>query len=172
MRYLCVSVLGVMTLIFGGLLAMHWQQQPRDEFKPDPEKVRQIAAEYFELKRQLQLERQLRRVKSVTIRYMGRATPFSSQLTLTISDRKEVQALLDTFQVRETDPSSLGLDPAGAVDFRLSDGSVLSLAFAHETQLMLEGGGQLYLKDRAFYDKVNGLLSKRAGRPMDVLKYD
>jgi hypothetical protein len=117
------------------------------------------------LEAQLQFERQLRQVKSLTLTHEG----FGDKVA--ISDPSELKALLDTFQVRAMDLGAVGLEPNYTMQLALRDGSTLETEFIDDTMIGLASkpGMLIYLKDRAFYNKVNAILSKRAGRSIDVI---
>jgi hypothetical protein len=111
--------------------------------------------------------------RSVTINYGsrdGQLPGFADNYRqLDVADAKEVQPLVDAFKVRRTSKASIKLAFPAMVDFHLADGSSVQCWFVEAEQLQCQHF-QVYLRDRAFYDLVNKLVSNKEGRPIDVLK--
>jgi hypothetical protein len=121
------------------------------------------------------LETQLGQVKSATINYeLAEPGGKAAARSVVISDAGDLKSLLDTLRrIRAVTPGSVGDESSRthSVDFVLADGSALSLYFVFKRELgRLNADGQIYLTDETFYDEVNALASKHAGRPIDVLK--
>jgi hypothetical protein len=112
---------------------------------------------------------ELANVRSVTIKYsVAEYRPCGQQLD--VSDPKEVTALIEALRVKGVWRVFVGLAFQGRVEFHLADGSTATFCFIGPQQVEWGGHGRVDLSDRAFYDLVNKLLSKKEGRPIDVLK--
>jgi hypothetical protein len=112
-------------------------------------------------------------VRSVTINYGsrdGQRHGFTDNYRqIEVSNAKDVQALVETFQVRSTHRLMLAAAFPGMVEFHLGDGSSVKCWFKEPDRVECQEY-QVYLRDRAFYELVNKLISKKEGRPTDILK--
>jgi hypothetical protein len=127
-----------------------------------------------------------RGARSITIRYsLGFDRPAALNHKLDVSDPKDVQAIVDAFHVKQSHFGAVGMLPAGMLDFHLADGSSVTYGFVRADQLargkipagrvadfVFDGArpAHFFLRDTSLYDLVNKLLSKKEGRPIDVLK--
>jgi hypothetical protein len=137
------------------LLLAGCQPEPKagDVVQPEPDRARP----------------ELPNVRSVTIKYTAAEFRPSGQ-QITISDPKEVRALIEALRVKSVWRVFVLLAFQGRVEFHLADGSTATFCFIGPQQVEWGGHGRVDLSDRAFYDLVNKLLSKKEGRPIDVLK--
>jgi len=87
-----------------------------------------------------------------------------------IDDKDEVKKIMEKFRIRETREGAFaGLGPSCSVDFLLRDESEWHAIFVGPEQIEPKGFGQVYL-DRAFYDCLSEIVSKRVGTPIELLK--
>jgi hypothetical protein len=93
-----------------------------------------------------------------------------------ISDSEEVQRVLRTFHVGETENGrTAGRILTGAVEFALPRGKRMQYMFVTKTWLQRSnihdyGPQIIYLADTAFYDEICEIISKVEQRRIDVLK--
>jgi hypothetical protein len=115
-------------------------------------------------------------IRSVTVGYsVGSGPADGPNRRLEVSDPKDVQAMVDAFRVKEGWYVAVGLAPTGVIRFHLADGSTVEYAFMRADQLTRgqvpeSRPAHIVLRDNALYDLVNKLVSKKEGRPIDVLK--
>jgi hypothetical protein len=110
----------------------------------------------------------LRNVRAVTIIY---STTQLYDHDVKITDSKDLKALTDAFRIKEVRRMWTKLAALAAVEFHLADGSSEKFWYQAPEMLQWQGDhGRVDLQGRAFYDLVNKLLSKKEGRPIDVLK--
>ena len=116
----------------------------------------------------------LHNVRSVTIKYgsrdginLGFADNYRQ---IEVSNAEDVQRLVDAFQVQRTGRGLLAAAFPGMVEFHLADGSKVRCWFVKPDWVEWDSQGELYLRDRTFYDRVNALLSRKEGHPIDILK--
>jgi hypothetical protein len=115
---------------------------------------------------------QLQKVRSVTIKYSLRTEAGFVDRQLMV-EAKEARALVDALHIQVVwRLPAVGAIPAATVDFHVADGAseLLKFSYRDPQRLQWDPHGRVDLKDRAFYDLVNKLLSKKEGRPIDIFK--
>jgi hypothetical protein len=115
---------------------------------------------------------QLKHVRSITVNYGSRDGQrpgyADNYRQVEIADAQDVRSLVEAFQVRRTEHNWLKLAFPAMIEFHLADDSSVQCWFVDAARVECKEH-QLYLRDRAFYDLVNKLVSKKEGRPIDVL---
>ena len=130
---------------------------------PTVEQREQFADRYRELERRLKFESRLRQATSATIASWSHPTP------LVVNDPADLQKLQLALRIKSTRSDIQGGDDRPTIHFHLADGTTFECSFDTRT-ILGSADGQAILEDGALLDLVNALVSKKEGRPVDLLK--
>ncbi|TSC73164.1 MAG: hypothetical protein G01um101438_187 [Parcubacteria group bacterium Gr01-1014_38] len=110
----------------------------------------------------------LRQANKLKIDYHINQQPKS----LVISDPKQVKDIISTVKVRETwkDVHPAFPDVAVVWFFFPAEEKRFKAKFSPEPTNLATEWGMLYLESDAFYQKINEVVSKHEGRPVEILK--
>lgn len=88
-----------------------------------------------------------------------------------VKKAEELTAVLQAIEAKRTGPEQYGGGAVLRVAFVFKGGKKMVTQFmTRPDQLDVPYGGQIYLKDRKFYDALCELISKREGKKVDPLK--
>ena len=115
------------------------------------------------------LEKDLKSAKYLKLSYSTGGSNIGE--TMMITDPEQVRAITATIVVEDTQAGmQAGLKPMCRVVFILPDGKMMEVNLAGQKSLDQSFWGQICLKDEKLYKKLCDVVSKHAGREIDVLK--
>lgn len=114
----------------------------------------------------------LKNARTLAVEYVIREPATKSEIRkqIVIREPEKLRPILEAVNIQSEHPGvQASLTGFNSLTFTFADGTEVKAAFVEPTYIDRFRWGQIIL-DRKFYDKINEVLSKQEGRPIDVLK--